>query len=392
MTFPIEVEFLLNCTHPQPDSAVVNRIQCRLSEGIHWGEVLRLAIPNGALALLSHTLFTYAPGLVPVSTSVQLQAFRQRLEERNRDHAQELIRILQSLKSAGIRTLPFKGPTLALAAYRNIGLREFHDLDFWIAPQQLAQAGEVIRSLGYRAISHRKGMAHEDADRGKRQNDFRREDGKVILELHDVLQSVQFSFTPNFEELWDRRTQLSLDGEEIDALAVDDLLLLTAVHGSKHMWRRLGWAADVAGLITSSPEWNMRYLQARARRLGCERRLHEALSLVDHLWGVKMDLHYRKSLRRSRIHKTTLGWIDKKLFGQVDQRTVTNYTQQALHRIFVSDSLAAAGKIVQSTWKHLVRVDREQMLLPMSGTTEFFYRILCWARQVRHLGSASEVK
>jgi hypothetical protein len=79
MNFSTEVQLLLDCTHPQPDSDLVNRIRGRLRKGIHWGEVLRLAIPNGTLALLSHSLLTYAPSLVPVSTSAQLQAYRKRL-------------------------------------------------------------------------------------------------------------------------------------------------------------------------------------------------------------------------------------------------------------------------------------------------------------------------
>jgi Uncharacterised nucleotidyltransferase len=40
-----------------------------------------------------------------------------------------LLQVVDLFSREGIPVLPFKGPTLAMAAYRNLALREFVDLD-----------------------------------------------------------------------------------------------------------------------------------------------------------------------------------------------------------------------------------------------------------------------
>jgi len=45
--------------------------------------------------------------------------------------------------------IPYKGPTLALAVYGNLALREFTDLDILVQTQNVRQAAELLKDRGY---------------------------------------------------------------------------------------------------------------------------------------------------------------------------------------------------------------------------------------------------
>jgi hypothetical protein len=60
-------------------------------------------------------------------------------------------RVVAALAEAGIRSSPLKGPQLGEAIYGQPGRRLSSDVDLLVAPEELAAAVEVVRSLGYRA-------------------------------------------------------------------------------------------------------------------------------------------------------------------------------------------------------------------------------------------------
>lgn len=55
------------------------------------------------------------------------------------------------LANAGIRSTPLKGPLLSEAIYGDPGRRHSADIDLLVAPEQLRDAVEVVRGLGYEA-------------------------------------------------------------------------------------------------------------------------------------------------------------------------------------------------------------------------------------------------
>lgn len=59
------------------------------------------------------------------------------------------IRTTEALAEAGIRSAGLKGPSLGEALYGEPGRRLSSDIDLLVAPEQLDQAVEVVRGLGY---------------------------------------------------------------------------------------------------------------------------------------------------------------------------------------------------------------------------------------------------
>src|SRR5208282_5338116 len=61
----------------------------------------------------------------------------------------ELVRIMQHFERRQLRAVPYKGPVLAQALYRDLGLRSFSDLDFLISPRDFERAKQALAEVGY---------------------------------------------------------------------------------------------------------------------------------------------------------------------------------------------------------------------------------------------------
>src|ERR1041385_2527918 len=99
---------------------------------LDWQYVLATASSHGVLALLSQHLQSIGPGLAPSLVGAKLALENQQNTERCLALAGELTRIVSALTAHGIPSISFKGPTLALMAYGDLGLRQFTDLDILI--------------------------------------------------------------------------------------------------------------------------------------------------------------------------------------------------------------------------------------------------------------------
>jgi hypothetical protein len=198
---------------------------------------------------------------------------------------EELHKILALFEGAGIESLPYKGPALALQLYGDTGFRQFDDLDLIIRRHDIAAAYALLLSAGYQTPYAVEQRAREAAYlESQRQQLFVGRDGKVCLEIH-------WGFAPkclvpalDAEHFWGRLAPLSLERTQTRALSPEDLLIVLSVHGGKHLWERLSWLCDVAELIVSHPSIDWDGVMREASTLGVRRMLLLGLLLCkDHL-------------------------------------------------------------------------------------------------------------
>jgi hypothetical protein len=81
--------------------------------------------------------------------------------------------------------------------------------------------------------------------------------------------------------------------ETIRTFRPEDLLLVLAVHGSKHSWSRLEWVCDVSQLLATSPGLDWQEVWRQAVGLGVSRMLLLALRLARDLLGAALPEEMR---------------------------------------------------------------------------------------------------
>jgi len=266
----------LSCCRALPISSCV--LSQSALEPLDWPALLQLAHHHGVVPLLCRAL---GASPVPPNILVQLRSDSQRTAYANLARVRELLRIVESMKTAGIELIPYKGPSLACAVYGDIALRDFTDLDFLVGSADIENARQLLQDLGYRPeFSFTPGRERKYIQSSCEFN-FSHPQLGVAVELHWRILPRQFSLDFDLDGMWRRSLTLTLASSPVRALSPEDLLLVLSAHAAKHRWSRLLWVADIAHLLAASPQLNQEFCLSEASRIG-ERRILSISLLLAH--------------------------------------------------------------------------------------------------------------
>jgi hypothetical protein len=276
------VRLMLEAVRIAAGNADFERIAKQAQEHELWQPLIALCAAHRVLPLLSGGLRSIESALVPAPIRARLATTARLLRLRNLVMTQTLLQTLELLQAAGVAALPFKGPVLAQAAYGDIGLREFDDLDLLVRPAQHQRALSALRAAGYRSAlgfpraSSRFLIHYEEALVAPR--------NQAVIDLHWHLHPPYFEYAPDADALLARAGPLSIGEGQVPTMAPSDCVLMLCVHCARHGWPRLDWLSDLARTITAQPlDWEE--LIRDAQRLGCQRMVLVGLALSARLLG-----------------------------------------------------------------------------------------------------------
>jgi hypothetical protein len=272
-------ELLLCCARTNASPAVVTRIRSIVSETrIDWNYFFLLARRHAVVPLVYGQL----KDLVPPE---HLQTFKKHYQEnsaRNVVLTAELSRLIKLFANQGIAAIPYKGPVLSLFAYNDLALRRFVDLDVIVKKHDVARARDLLLADNYTLSKPLTLEQQELLFRTQHNLQFTKDNRLLIVELHWEVAPHLFASTVQTETLWRDLVPFDLNGMPVMTLSADDLLFSLCVHGSRHLWERLGWICDVAELI-SRRSLNWIKLLDRAARADSERMFLLGLHLAQKL-------------------------------------------------------------------------------------------------------------
>jgi hypothetical protein len=304
-----ENELILCCARREVD-AELRRL---LKKAINWDYVFATAQAHGLLPLLHKHLTSVAGDLVPGH-------FLSRLKRESVANSQNVLhligkqlRVYKLFKENRIPVALFKGPLLAQMAYGEISLRQAGDIDLLIERRHFDRARSLLESLGYEMFPRL-----TPAQLGSHLNNhceiqFMRDEWFTVVDLHWELAPRSFVFKVKAEEVMSRLQPVSLAGTTVETFSDEDLVLYQAMHGAKHLWRRLEWITSLAESIRSSPlNWDTvveRAASARAARM-----LGLGLRLVGNFSDVRIPAHVLGAVDGDRAMQQMARSIRTQLF------------------------------------------------------------------------------
>jgi len=318
-----EHELLLCCARTECDTEVANRLRVLAGASIDWDYLFHLARRHSILPLIYRQLQTHASDLVPDDRLVQLKQSYQENVARNLVLTSELMTLLRTFGDAGIESVPFKGPALALIAYNDLSLRRFVDLDVIVKKEDVFRARDIILQAGYKTPK----PLNEDQQlvllRTQHCLQFSRENGRMIFELHWNVASDLFASPVSATDFWRRLIDIEIDGQAVKSFSADDLLFSLCVHGSRHIWERLSWICDVAELIKRQQlDWAT--LMDRAIKTDCERMFYLGLFLAERLLGASLPAGVRAKFETDEYLQTLTEGITARLFSGTEHIPATS--------------------------------------------------------------------
>lgn len=299
---------MLLCARVELTPSGVERLEHTVDDTLDWPRVLALADRHGLLALLHRHLDSRCRDAVPRTVLVGLWGRAEMLRRRNAAIAAELGEVLGLFEEHAIAALPYKGPALALAAYGDVALREFGDLDILLRSRDVLRAKEALAARGYlpayalrpaqeAAFLRSPAQYHLVVDHPSR----------APIELHWKTDP-DFTVEPGDDRWWDSLATTGIAGRRARCFSDAELLLVLSLHAAKHRWASLGWLVDIAEWIRRNPALDWSFCFARAEALGCARRFALGLVLARDLLGLDLPADALARMRvdpeASRLAKT----------------------------------------------------------------------------------------
>ncbi len=260
-----EHELLLLCAHRGSPPAIRERVTALARSTNDWDYLFLLARRHAVLPLLYKGLENVDGVRRRLSCEGCAKSFA-----RTRRATRSLPASWRDSRDCSRQRAPllaYKGPALALAAFGDITLRRYVDLDVIVRHGDARRAGELLHTLGYSKPEGLDRVAREVSAAAAAQPRLharrRADDRRAALGGR----ARAFAAVPIGEGVWERASAVKLFGTQVRCPSPEDLLLALAVHGTKHLWARLAWVCDVAALVNSQADFDWPYVRsAPARR------------------------------------------------------------------------------------------------------------------------------
>jgi hypothetical protein len=274
-----EESFLLGAVNAQinPDASAKNVAL----ESINWEYFANLAMQHGVLPLIYGYVSQYESYL----SEALLAEFRHYVQLNVGSSyvmARKLLDILSLFKENALSAFAFKGPSLAVTAYKDLSLRPFSDLDIFVPRKDVLTAKLLLESQGFTLTYPAPNKDPLEWVQSHYHYTFVKEDGDLVVEIHWGI-APRFLVPPLDEESWWQQQHfVKLLNTPVPRFSPEDQLLLLCIHGSRHQWERLIWICDIALLMKHETiDWSR--LIARAQSLRCERMVYLGLLLAHQL-------------------------------------------------------------------------------------------------------------
>jgi hypothetical protein len=279
MNYTYENELLLS---------VARREVTPFVQQVDWDYVLATARAHGLLPLLQKHIAN--SGLVPGHVLSRLKQESVANSQTVLHLVARQLSVFKLFKEHGVSVAIFKGALLGQMAYGEMSLRQAGDIDMLIRSHDFAHARLLLESLGYE-MSPRLTPAQLASHLSNHcEIQFMRDEWFTVVDLHWDLAPGSFVFGLKADEVMSRLQSVSLGGTTVETFDAEDLLLYQAMHGAKHLWRRLEWISSLAESLRATPEVDWDTLVNRAAQAHATRILALGLRLVEQFSDVPVPV------------------------------------------------------------------------------------------------------
>jgi hypothetical protein len=211
---------------------------------LDWNQVFEFATHHGLIPLLCWNLRSQG---IRVPDSSTLDAYCRETGVQALRLSAALAPIVTLFSGHQIPVLAFKGPSLACFLYSNETMRSYADIDFLLLPQDVKRASIALQQVGWMATQDIASLHEHSFLQSQCEYGFVR--NKILVELQWALAPRFFALDLPLGDMIRRAVTVQVLGAPVKTLATDDLFVVLAVHGAKHLWTRLDWVLDIASLL-----------------------------------------------------------------------------------------------------------------------------------------------
>jgi len=359
-----ELSFLLFILH---DDLLDEMIVKQYTSELDWKLFVKLVMHHRVYPLVYLKLKGLEPSLIPANVMETLHHQYNNNTIRMLHLSREMNHICKAFTNSGIRTLLLKGPILAIQLYGDLAHRTSKDLDILVHAEDVEKAEEILAQLGYESndehiLDNWKKKSHHLS--------FEHMEHLAQVEIHWRL-NPHFSESFSFDQLWERKNDVTLSNQTFHYLGNEDLLYYLADHGARHGWFRLRWLMDIERLLPTISSANMKI---HFDQYGGQQYVGQAFILLSHLLSTKIphDLELLTiSSKSHRLAEMALYYISRIVkLNPVPEKSVAWHYNRYLF------SLMSGKQKVAYLLNKFLPSSRDALLLPLPKPLHFLYYLL----------------
>jgi hypothetical protein len=307
-----ETGIILLASRVEPDHAA---LRAAIARDFDWTRLSEIALHHGTAGLLCDRVLQAAADTIPADLRTAMRSYLESCERRYLLATAELIDLLDTLASAGIGALPFKGPALAGSIYKRPALRPFLDLDLLIRESEIDATFAILRRAGFMSQYPDLRPDHRTAYHRYNGQDCLTAEGRFLaVEPHWRLAPRTLGVDLDTAPLFERAAAVTIGGRQVRTLSHEDALLVACLQGSKDEWTRLIQIADVARLLARDPPPEPAAVLARATQAGIRRMLLTGIALATSLLGAHCHPDFARALEADRIASFLASFAGERLW------------------------------------------------------------------------------
>jgi hypothetical protein len=290
-TSRLEQQILILIARRDPGAHERKTLQVLLESPIDWDYLITTARQHALLPLLHKNANSdRIPGHV-----------RSTLKRESVMNAQSVLylagkalEVQKLLNSHSIENAFFKGPLLSELAYGEVSLRQAGDIDLLIHREDFMQTKELLVSLGYQMHPQLTPAQQASHLAFHCEIQFVRDDWFTVVDLHWALAPKSFVFKLETEEVLTRLQRVSVAGADFETLATEDSIVYQAMHGAKHLWRRLEWISSLGETIRAADSIDWEAVMSRAQQARATRMLTLGLQLMKRVSNIDVPVRLNR--------------------------------------------------------------------------------------------------
>lgn len=256
----IELNLLIESVKVSLLGHPTSNIEALLKKEIDWHRLEKLAIFHAIRPVLSDA-FQRIGFENSLSKELKTRTLTQSIF--NLATNQELERLLDLLRKQGIGVLPYKGVLFISELYKNQQLRETHDLDLLVQPENAKKALEILLEDGYTFdINNPEKYDNEKIINSIFENPGFMEVGldkktklgvDIHIDFHWHIKEEAHDFKVNFNEFFsDKETAITETHKKTFISPKTLFIMLLIHHGGRECWTRLKHFCDLIEFLKTT--------------------------------------------------------------------------------------------------------------------------------------------
>lgn len=313
---------------------------CTLAgQDLDWGQVHKLALHHQTLQVLNHHL--QKRGLYPD------EHYMREFKRYARGSALQSMLLVEQLKvldrelqQAGLQVIHFKGPVLAMQAYKSLSLRVCSDLDMLLRPDDLLRFGGVVTENGFIPGSKMQrwyGYKRRLFLYLSKQATFVHRHNHIHLDVHIALAPPLYAYPTHFDALYARSVLIEVQGVSVRTFSPEDALVLLCLHGEKNRWEFLKYVCDIAALIEAHPALDWQSIAQRSEHTHTRRIVLIGMSLAHALLGAEVPARMLEPLEQEPAVRELRDYLLKR-FSSMNMK-ITDFEKRFWLHLRAQDSI-----------------------------------------------------